>query len=131
MQDIINKTQQAQQTSQKLLPNYSSTVQLAWKQLQGLGQSVMNGTLDDTDVAPRARQIYSSLEFQDKTFFKNLFQETYSYSFDWIIGFMYEFLTNGMTNGGPEGMMGGHGNQKMGNRNRDNSGNGQDDMMRN
>uniref|UniRef100_A0AC34Q8K8 Uncharacterized protein n=1 Tax=Panagrolaimus sp. JU765 TaxID=591449 RepID=A0AC34Q8K8_9BILA len=121
----MNQTQQSQQTAQKLLPNYTPTVQSAWTQLQDLGRSVMNGTINNTDVAQQTRQIYSSLGSQDKTFFKNLFQQVYGYSFDWIIGFMYDFLT-GMNNGQSMGMgMQGNGHRMMNNPNS----NGQGGMM--
>uniref|UniRef100_A0AC34RI00 DUF148 domain-containing protein n=1 Tax=Panagrolaimus sp. JU765 TaxID=591449 RepID=A0AC34RI00_9BILA len=59
--DIMNQTQQSQQTAQKLLPNYTPTVQSAWTQLQDLGRSVVNGTINNTDVPQQARQIYASL----------------------------------------------------------------------
>lgn len=92
---MLNKSQQAKQTASQLLPNYSSDIQSAWNQLQQTGNDVLNGRLPFYQVYPEARQIYSNLASADKQSFKDLFQQVYGYSFDMIIGYVWDWMANG------------------------------------
>uniref|UniRef100_A0AC34R5I5 Uncharacterized protein n=1 Tax=Panagrolaimus sp. JU765 TaxID=591449 RepID=A0AC34R5I5_9BILA len=98
MQEMLNKSQQARETAQQLLPNYSSDIQSSWNQLQQVGHDVLGGQLPFYQVYPRAQQIYSNLSSEDKQSFKDLFQQVYGYSFDNIIGHVWDWMTNGNWN---------------------------------